>query len=67
MSKYYVYAGTADLGKEPLGTSGKSIWHDLKTNKGAYRRALKLYGANFRLYSFTNFYDNSTFKEILDV
>lgn len=61
---YYAYEGQHDLGKEPCGTSGKAIWKDLKTNRGALRRARRRFPHGFRLFRFTNFYDNNTFEEV---
>lgn len=62
--QYYVYAGFNKLGEESLGTEGRNIWKDLKTDKGALRRAQRRYPQGFRLYRFTNFYDYKTFKEV---
>jgi hypothetical protein len=62
--QFYVYAGFNPLGKEGLGTEGKSIWRDLKTIRGALRRAQRQYPQGFRLYQFINFYDDKTFKEV---
>jgi hypothetical protein len=62
---FYVYRGHYPLGSEPLGTMGKSVWHDLKTQRGAIQRANRLYGlGGYKLYAFTNFYNNDTFREI---
>ena len=64
--KFYVYAGDAELGNEPLGTACRYVWRDLKTIKGAIKRARKYFpGIKFTLYSFTEFYDDSTFRRIL--
>lgn len=63
--KFYCYKGDAELGSEPLGSDNRLIWHDLKTIGSARNRAKKIFkGASFRLYSFTNFQDNKTFKEV---
>lgn len=65
MPSYYAFEGNAILGRERLGTEGKHIWHDLKTDNGAKHRAYRLFnGKAFRLYRFTNMYDQSTFVEI---
>lgn len=62
---YYAYKGDAELGSEPCGTEGRHVWEDLKTTKGAVRRMQGLYGnKSFKIYSFTDFYDNKTFKLI---
>ena len=61
---FYGYPGHAPLGKEPVGGDSKCIWRDLKTVRGARRRAHWTFGGNYRLYTFTNFYDNSTFREV---
>ena len=62
--KYYAYKGRQPLGSETLGADNRMIISDLKTTNGAARRCKKAWGANFKLYSFTNFYDNNTFKEL---
>jgi len=61
---FYMYKGKDELGKEPLGTSGRHIWRDLKTVRGAITRARSLYGEDFTLYTFSNFYDDKTFKKV---
>ncbi len=59
---FYVYPGS----EEPLGTEGRLVWRDLKTRSGAIRRARRIFkGKPFSLYTFTNFYDDSTFTCIL--
>jgi len=60
--KFYAYKLT-DKGTEPMGTQGRILF-ELKTFRGAYRRALRILGNNFRLFVYTNFYDDKTFKEI---
>ena len=60
--KFYVHSGS----EEPLGTGGRYIWEDLKTRGGAIRRARRIFkGKPFTLYTFTNFYNKSTFRCIL--
>jgi len=61
---FYAYAGFEPLGREGLGTENRSIWEDLRTDLGALRRAQKRYPQGFRLYRYTNFYDDKTFKEV---
>ena len=59
---FYVHAGSV----ETLGTEGRYIWRDLKTRGGAIRRARRIFkGKPFSLYTFTSFYDDSTFRCIL--
>jgi hypothetical protein len=61
---FYAYRGNADLGQEKLGTDNRAMLH-YKTNGEAVRRCLKKWPDNiFRLYSYTNFYNDKTFKEI---
>lgn len=65
---FYAYRVTAD-GKEPLGTSGRLIMRDLSTVNGAMRR-MKMAsrkGELWRLFSFTNFYDESSFKRLAQI
>jgi hypothetical protein len=57
---FYVHAGS----EEPTGTEGRLVWRDLKTRSGAIRRAMKQYPGGFSLYSFTNVYDEKTYKMI---
>ena len=65
MLNFYVYEGSAPLGKEKL-TCVRHKWDDLKTHSGAIRRAKRIYkGRPFTLYTFTNWYDDKTFKLIL--
>lgn len=61
--KFYAYKGKEELGKEPLGTFNKQVI-ELKTINGAKRRCVNVWGNDYKLYSFTNFYDNKTFQEI---
>ena len=63
-SGYYAYEGIAPLGEEPVGGSNKMIRYDLKTDRGAVNAAYKRFGLDFRLYRFTNVYDNKTFREV---
>jgi len=59
---YYVYNQIVPLGQESCGTSGKMIIRDLKTLKGVIRRANSVYSkTGFMVYTFTNFYSDSTF------
>lgn len=61
---FYIYKGHAPLGQEPLGTENKNLWWDLKTVRGAIKRARRFFGNDFSLYTYTNFYDSSTFKQV---
>jgi len=45
-------------GKEPLGSGGKMIMRDLKTERGARQRVLARKWGTWRLYSFIDFYDD---------
>lgn len=56
---FYAYIPKAD-GTEPLGTSGKILFQ-LKTVRGAVRRCRNALGKRFRLYTYSSFYDESTF------
>ena len=63
--KFYAYRGTALLGNEPCGGDGKLLFK-LKTDIGALRRCFKAFGLEpFRLYAYGNFYDKTTFREVL--
>ncbi len=61
--RYYAYKGSFPLGEEPLGTDNRILF-ELKTHAGARRRARGQLGPEFRLYTFTNFYDDSTFEPV---
>ena len=62
---FYAYKGTHDLGKEPLGSDNRMIWRGLKTPRSPKKTCRELWGDNFRLFSFTNFYDDTTFQRVL--
>lgn len=60
---YYVYNTTDELGNEPLGTEGNHVFTD--TTLKLVKRVIKTWGFNkYSIYSFTNFYDDKTFKLI---
>ncbi len=62
---FYAYLGDYEFGTEPLGTGNKMIIPDLKTARGAIRRCNKYWkGKVFRVYSFTDFYDDSTYRRV---
>jgi hypothetical protein len=61
--KYYAYRGADELGSEALGTDNKILF-ELKTDAGARRRARLMLGPAYRLYRYTNFYDDNTFSEV---
>jgi len=44
---------------EPVGTGGRSIDRDLRTLRGVVNRLKKAWpGKSFKVFTFTNFYDN---------
>lgn len=48
---------------EPLGTAGRSIDRDLKTLRGVVNRLKRAWpGKSFKVFRFTNFYDDKTFR-----
>ena len=62
---FYAYLGNAELGSEPLGTGNKMIIHELKTTRGAIRRCNKYWSdKEFRVYSFTSLYDESSYRRV---
>ena len=64
MTQFYAYVPTKD-GNEPTGTSDRLVIKDLKTARGALKRCLKAFGEKpFKLFTFTNFYNESTFTLI---
>lgn len=62
-SNYYVYNTTDELGNEPLGTEKKHIFTN--TTLKLVKRVIRTWGFDkYSIYSFTNFYDDKTFKLI---
>ena len=60
---FYAYKGIKPLGQEGLGSEGRMIVRDLKTVKGVINRIPSTwYDEGFSIYSFTNFYRDSTFN-----
>lgn len=63
--KFYAYLGTAELGQEPCGTENKILRQhsEYKTIRGFMRHGIpeSWRGRAYRVYTFTNFYDPSTF------
>jgi hypothetical protein len=63
--KFYAYIPDED-GREPLGTNNKLLF-ELKTKKGAFNRTKRIFESeNFRLFWYTNFYNDSSFHRIFD-
>ena len=62
--RYYAYIPRED-GSEPLGSANRMLM-DLKTPQGAIKRAKRYMGDNIKVFSFTNFFRDSTFKLIYD-
>lgn len=65
---FYAYntdkCGDVPLGEESLGTDGKAIARHYKTLRGMINNLNKAGWKHFRIYTFVNFYDNKTFKEV---
>ena len=48
---------------EPIGTAGRTIDRDLKTVRGVVRRLERAWpGKSFKVFAFTNFHDDKTFR-----
>jgi len=48
---------------EPVGSGGRTIDRDLKTIRGVVRRLERAWpGKSFKVFAFTNFYDDKTFR-----
>ena len=60
--KFYAYVPTKE-GREPVGGDRKLIF-ELKTVAGAHKRARSVLGARYRLFTYTNFYRESTFRKV---
>ena len=60
--KFYAYKPTKE-GKEPIGSDRRTLF-ELKTIQGAHKRARSVLGPNYRLFRYTNFYDDKTFRQV---
>lgn len=62
--KFYAYKGDYEIGHEPCGTEGKLMF-ELKTTRGAIKRVRGIFKSSpFKLYTYTNFYDDNTFRVV---
>lgn len=61
MANFYAYNEDVPIGQESVGTSGKMIIRDLKTLRGVMKRCRTVGWTTFRIYTFSNFYDDKTF------
>lgn len=61
--EYYAYIPKED-GLEPLGTENRLIMKNLKTQNGAIRKARRILGNSCKVFSYTNFYNDKTFKQV---
>lgn len=61
---FYTYLGNEDLGKEALGSENRFINKNIKNIKKTIIYKIAQNAKCFRIYSFTNFYDNNTFRLI---
>jgi len=56
---------TPGMADEPVGNGGRSIDRDLRTLRGVVNRLKKAWpGKSFKVFTFTNFYDNRTFRQV---
>jgi hypothetical protein len=62
--KYYAYK-VAEDGGEPVGSEGRLLF-ELKTDRGAIRRCHRMFGYGFRwrLFTYEDFQDKSTFRPV---
>lgn len=61
---YYLYF-LGENGQEPIGSSGKFIYRNIKRIKQTYGYKLAVNsGLPYSLFAFTNFFDDSTFNFI---
>ena len=63
MSNFYLYNESVELGNERCETLGKHIFRNCTIRK-VNNFVKRINYTNYSIYSFTNFYDNSTFKLI---
>lgn len=60
--KFYAYKPDS-IGREPMGTADKLLF-ELKTYKGAIRRAIRILGKRVEVFRYTDFYRASTHTRI---
>lgn len=58
---FYIYDSNVELGTERLGTEGKHVLHNCTMRKV---KNITKNMQSYSVYSFTNFYDDKTFKLI---
>ena len=62
----YAYVGIEELGSERLGTFGRVVWRpeeNMNCSKARVFMSNRYPGKSFTIYTFTNFYDDSTFQK----
>ncbi len=66
---FYAHKGLYPLGEEPPGTgSNRMVMHDMQTIQMALTHVRAAWGdVSVRIYSFTNFWDRSTYNLVLEV
>jgi hypothetical protein len=57
------YLNDSKFSDEPIGTSDK-LFFDRKTAAGAIKHAIKLFGPNCTVFTFTDWYRSDSFKRI---
>lgn len=60
--KLYAYNQDVPLGQEHLGTMGRTLSEKYKTLNGFIRHLKSRGWKTYRVYSYTNFYNDDTFK-----
>lgn len=68
MATFFAYQGSDELGSKPLGTLNRSLWSDLKTERGARNRCKARWGSDYRLYYVYHgdVYDASAYSELFN-
>lgn len=61
---FYAYKGRAPLGTERPGSEDKLLRKDITSQRYFLRQCRTLWGRDFRAYTFANFYDDKSFREI---
>ena len=66
-----VCKGSVEHAKDiPAGGCNKTLWHDLKTVRGAVnrvKRELWFWRDDVTVFSYTNIYDNASYRKVAEI